>query len=293
MSENPKFDYALERRLFELSPDLHRRFTDAVVALQHILSGYQRLFPDFTDHTELHSLSVVAFCNQLIGNQISLLNADEIYVLLTACYFHDTGMGITEKDYAEFIQRIDFGDYFETHRRDDIPQIVRDFHHEFSGLFVRKYADFFEIPSDVHLNAIVQIVRGHRATNLMDSKEYPVSLEVPGGNRICLPYLAALIRLADEIDVAAARNPALLYDMETLSNERDILEFRRHNAIHAVGMSRDSFTLLADRPNQVIVKHILRLTEKMQDTLDYCRKVVNKRTRFHIEQKKIHIRRNS
>ncbi|MBR0397597.1 MAG: hypothetical protein IJI10_04920 [Eubacterium sp.] len=293
MSENQKYDYALERRLLELSPELHRRFTNTVVALQHILSGYQRLFPDFTDHTELHSMAVIAFCNQLIGNQISLLNADEIYVLLTSCYFHDTGMGITEKDYAEFIQMIDFGDYFETHSRNDIPQIVRDFHQEFSGLFVRKYADFFEIPSDVHLYAIVQIVRGHRATNLMDSEEYPVSLKVPGGNQICLPYLAALIRLADEIDVAAARNPALLYDMETLSNERDIIEFGKHNAIHKVGMSRDSFTVLADRPNQLIVRHILRLTEKMQNTLDYCRKVVNRRTRFHIEQTKVLIRRNS
>lgn len=236
---------------------------------------------------------MIAFCNQLIGNQISLLNADEIYVLLTACYFHDAGMGITEENFSEFFRMIDFGDYFETHSRDDIPQIVRDFHQEFSGLFVRKYADFFEIPSDVHLYAIVQIVRGHRAANLMDPKEYPASLRAPDGNCICLPYLAALVRLADEIDVAAARNPALLYDMETLSNERDILEFRRHSAIHAVGMSRDSFTILADHPNQLIGKHILRLMEKMQNTLDYCREVVNKRTRYHIEQTKVLIRRNS
>ena len=68
------------------------------------------------------------------------MNADEIYTLLTACYFHDVGMGISEKDYREFSPKIDFGQYFDTHSREDIPRIIRDFHNEYSGLFIRKYA---------------------------------------------------------------------------------------------------------------------------------------------------------
>ena len=52
----------------------------------------------------------------------------------------------------------------------------------------------------------------------MDESEYPAALRVPDGNTVCLPYLAALIRLADEIDVAAARNPTLLYDIESLTD---------------------------------------------------------------------------
>ena len=95
-------DYALERRLRKLDPALHRRFTDAVFALQHILSNYQLLFPQFTDHTELHSLNVIDFCNRLIGDQIDIMSADEVYTLLLGCYFHDTGMGISEKDYIAF-----------------------------------------------------------------------------------------------------------------------------------------------------------------------------------------------
>ena len=114
------------------------------------------------------------------------MNADEIYTLLTACYFHDVGMGISEKDYREFSPKIDFGQYFDTHSREDVPRIIRDFHNEYSGLFIRKYAEFFEIPSKEHLWAVIEIARGHRKTPLLDERQYPPAFEVPGGSTICL-----------------------------------------------------------------------------------------------------------
>ena len=79
------YDFSLERRLKELDPQLHTRFTDTVFALQQILSNYQLIFPQFTDHTELHSLNIIEFCNKLIGEQVNKLNADEIYCILMGC----------------------------------------------------------------------------------------------------------------------------------------------------------------------------------------------------------------
>ncbi len=114
-----KYDFLLEGRLRELDKDLHSRFTDTVFAMERILSNYKLIFPDFTDHSELHSLNVIEFCNKLIGKQIDNLNADEIYAILMGCYFHDTGMGISERDYDEFTKQIDFKDYFDTHDRNN------------------------------------------------------------------------------------------------------------------------------------------------------------------------------
>ena len=108
--------FALEFRLRELDPDLHTRFTDCVFVLQKILSNYKLLFPEYTDHSELHSLTVIQFCNTLIGEQLNRLNKNEIYVLLSGCYFHDTGMGITRKVFEAFSREIDFGDYFESEK---------------------------------------------------------------------------------------------------------------------------------------------------------------------------------
>ena len=107
--------FALEYRLKTLDGALHRRLTDGVFGLQRILSNYKLIFPEYTDHTELHSLTVIDFCNRLIGEQMDKLNKDEIYALLMGCYLHDTGMGVTHEDYLEFSKEIDFGDWFATH----------------------------------------------------------------------------------------------------------------------------------------------------------------------------------
>ena len=281
----------MERRLRELNPALHRSFTEAVFGLQHILSNYLLIFPTFTDHTELHSLNVIDFCNRIIGSQLDMLNADEIYSLLMGCYFHDTGMGIRKKDFEEFSEKIDFGNYFDTHSRDCIPDVIRDFHNEYSGLFLKKYSALFDIPSQEHLRAIIQISRGHRKTDLMDENEYPTALPVPSGNTICFPYLSALIRLADEIDVAAGRNLSFLYDTESLTNEKDIIEFGKHEAIKDVLVLEDRFVLVIDTDDEFVYNNISKMAGKMQKTVDECRRAVAGRTPYTITQERIELRR--
>ena len=287
MSTN--YDYLLERRLKELSPELHARFSDTVFALQQILSNYQLIFPLFTDHTELHSLNIIEFCNKLIGNQINKLNADEIYCILMGCYFHDTGMGISKRDFEEFSKKIDFGDYFLTHDKDNYPEIVRNFHNEYSGLFIKKYAKFFEFPSEEHLFAVIQISRGHRKTNLFDTKEYPVALKVPNGNTICLPYLSALVRLADEIDVTASRNSEAIYDLSKIVEEVHLIEFMKHEAVKGLEIKEKEFIMYVSTKDEKILKSLYILADKMKKTLDECRSVVNNETPFVISQEAINI----
>ena len=283
------YDYLLERRLKELSPELHARFSDTVFALQQILSNYQLIFPLFTDHTELHSLNIIEFCNKLIGDQINKLNADEIYCILMGCYFHDTGMGISKRDFEEFSKKIDFGDYFLTHDKDNYPEIVRNFHNEYSGLFIKKYAKFFEFPSEEHLFAVIQISRGHRKTNLFDTKEYPVALKVPNGNTICLPYLSALVRLADEIDVTASRNSEAIYDLSKIVEEVHLIEFMKHEAVKGLEIKEKEFIMYVSTKDEKILKSLYILADKMKKTLDECRSVVNNETPFVISQEAINI----
>ncbi len=287
MKGEQKSDFAMERRLRQLDPDLHKRFTDAVFALQFNLSNYKLIFPEYTDHTNLHSMAVIDFCNQLIGSQLVRLNADELYVLLTACYFHDTGMGITKKDFDAFSEQIDFGDYFETHSRGDLPSVVRTFHNEFSGLFIRKYAQLFEFPSEAHLRAVIQVARGHRKTDLTDEAEYPLALRVPNGNVLCLPYLTALIRLADEIDVAASRNPVLLYDIELLTDETEIIENKKVKAVRSLEITDRDFILHVDTCEDKILSELRVMAGKMQKTLNTCRAAVCGRTPYVITQERV------
>ena len=284
-------DFALENRLMKLDKDLHKRFTDTVFALQHILSNYKLIFPEFTDHTELHTLSVIDFCNNLIGKQIDKLNADEIYCILLGCYFHDTGMGVSEKDFHEFSKKIDFKDYFETHDKNNYPEIIRNFHNEYSGLFLEKYSKFFEIPSKEHLFAIRQISRGHRKTDLLDINEYPISLKMNNGNTVCLPYLSALVRLADEIDITAARNSHAIYDINKITHEIDLIEFMKHDAVKDLKIEEDKFIVTVSTDDEKIFKGLEKIVNKMQKTLDYCRDVVNNETPYRITQKEVVLNR--
>lgn len=284
---NDSNSFALEFRLRELDSDLHKRFTDCVFVLQRILSNYKLLFPEYTDHSELHSITVIQFCNLLIGDQIDRLNKNELYVLLSGCYFHDTGMGITKKDFDAFSREIDFGDYFKKHPNATAAEQIRDFHNEYSGLFIRKYAELFEFPSKAHLEAVIQIARGHRKTDLTDESIYPRKLPTPDGDTMCLPYLAALLRLADEIDVTAARNPKLLYDLEAITDDHQLFEHKRHRAVRDLIVSKEAFTLMIDDSDPVISEMIKRMVDKMQQTLDTCRDAVNGRTPFEITQRRI------
>ena len=281
-------DYLLEKRLRDLDPALHQLFKDTAFACQGILQKYRGLFPEYTDHSMFHSLTVIDSCNRLIGRKnIDRLNKDEIFVLLMACYLHDAGMGITEKDYLEFKDIVGEKEFFEEHPGEDRAEFVRFYHHEFSGLYIEKYADLFDLPSAEHVFAIKQVARGHRKTDLYDEKEYPADFKVPDGNTVNLPYLAALIRLADEIDVAASRNPILLYDIDLLKGEIEILENRKLKAVDSVKMTRSSFILSTCEEDETVKSALRSMVVKMQETLDYCREVVSERTEFTITQKKV------
>lgn len=285
-------DFLMEKKLHALDPVLHQRFTSAVFALQNTLSHYRRLFPEYTDHSEMHSMSVINFCNALIGSeQIERLNADEIYILLMSCYLHDIGMGISKRDYELFKHELHSDDYFDTHPNADICGFVRTYHHEFSALFIRKYADLLDIPTDGHLFSIIQVSRGHRRTNLFDINEYPADFPLENGNTVCLPYLAALIRLADEIDVASDRNSRLLWDIEALTDVDQIYFNRRLEAIPMLHMNPEGFMMDVRTDDETIYAGICEMRSTMQETLDLCRSVTHERTPYRITQSKIDMRR--
>ena len=113
---------------------------------------------------------------------------------------------------------------------------------------------------------------------------------LPNGNKVCLPYLAALIRIADEIDVASSRNPIILYDIELLTDVKNIEENKKLQAIRSLRMTKDSFVLTAETDEEAVYDSLKKMTDKMQNVLDYCREVIEKRTPYTLSQKKVVLR---
>lgn len=276
-------DFILEKKLKDLNPHYSELVRNTAVVMANILDRYTAYFPEYTDHSALHAMQVLDFCNRLIGDQIELLNDDEIFVLIMSCYMHDTGMGISDEDYKKFREQVLTDDYIKNHPLIEVKDSIRTFHHEFSGKFIAKYADIFEIPSKEHTYAIIQVARGHRKTDLYDPNEYPTDFKVPSGNTICLPFLAALIRLADELDIASDRNVFAKYD------EHWTRDYDKHGSIKHMEITNDSFELTVETimDDEDEIKYMYEEIAKLQKTLNYCVDVVESRTKFKINQKKV------
>lgn len=282
-------NYLLERKLREGSKDLHKRTAESIFVLETMLSKYLTRFPSFTDHSVLHSMTVLDYCNRIIGSdQIKQLCPEECYVLIMACYLHDIGMGINDRDYTEFAEKLNFGDWFEKHDKEDTSNTVRAFHNEFSGLFINKYAHLFDIPSAELTRAIVQVSRGHRKTDLLDSSEFG---DIQAGDAtIRVAFLSAVMRLADEIDVASDRNPALLFSKVVYLTEKDRLEFGLHESILRVDVSDDAITLYVRPKTEEFVPLIYDLANKIRETLAYCREAAEKMSDLRIRQSEVVIK---
>lgn len=288
------YEYQLETKLRNEDPMLHRLLSDNILACQNMLLNYQAVFPTYTDHTVLHSLEVIAFCNNLVGDNIELLNVDEIFILLMSAYLHDAGMGISEQNFEVFSDKIPMvKSYLETYPDFDKADVIRKFHNEFSGAFIKKYAVFFDFPSEQHLFGVIQVSRGHRKTDLYDEAEYPAELILQNGNPVRLPYLASLIRLADELDIAVDRNLQFLYDVDQIENKISRLEFEMHQAIKRVDFKPDRFVVAVQPKTAEIEQKLKVLFVKLKNTLDYCIDVVEKRTPFKIDQRTIEISREA
>lgn len=278
-------DFLLEKRLRTEAPDLHRRVADCVTVLKQTLKSYEAWFPFFTDHSALHSMDVLEFCNRILGDQVEKLSPRECYVLIMSCYLHDIGMGISEKDYLFFRDQLDWPGWHAEHPERDEAQFIRDFHHDFSGFLIRKYAEVFEIPDENLVFAIVQVSRGHRKTDLFDAAAYP-DLQAPDGV-IRTAYLAAVLRLADEIDMGSDRNPELLFDLSDLTEQRDIDIFGIHESIRTVEVREDRIILHVQPKEERLLPQIESIAEKIRQTLDYCRAAAATRSDLRIPQESI------
>lgn len=160
-------------------------------------------------------------------------------------------------------------------------------------MYLEKYGEVLDIPNAAYRFAIIQVCRGHRKTDLMDDTGYPAAYPVAEGRVVCLPYLAALLCLADELDVARDRNISFMYDMGKIDNPISRMEFMKHHAIQSMELDEHMVTLHAQSDNPGVRNELMRLSEKLGDKLRYCGLVAATCTKFTISQKDVRLVMNA
>ena len=145
-------NYGIERRPARCAPELHSRYRDCVVISQRMLCQYENCFPDFTDHTVLHTLDILELCNQLIGEQMERLTAQDLYVLLMGALSHDVDMGESWTDFEQFRAALGLPEPADDTAR---AWAVRDYHQELSGLHLEKYWRMLDFPNEAYARAVI------------------------------------------------------------------------------------------------------------------------------------------
>lgn len=186
-------------------PQALRHELDAVRTAAYKIWTEQRL-KSYTDHrAQTHSERVIAHLWKLIkGLQDTpeKLNANELTILLSACYLHDIGMQDFNVN-GKAIDELDLADYDEIRSR-----------HALRGreLILRRAKEWkedqFKIPlDDVNRRLCVALLTHAHASSSFDQvleeiRGYHIQ---PGGESCRLDLLAALLLFTDELDLHSDR----------------------------------------------------------------------------------------
>ena len=223
--------------------------------LTHFRSTIQRLeqsylkhstLPHFTSHGADHSLSIEKIIESLVPTaHKSSFNAMEIYILFMGIYFHDIGMAVKQpgdeqkenESKAEFEKRLDN---------------IRRTHSMRAYQFIMQKYRSFAIDRGA-AQAIADICLAHSDHKPFDAPRMNTFQELRKKNAIRtvekfdvrIQLLAALLRLADELDLDYERADADLEemrDMPAISRK----EWMKHQLISGVKIDSDQFCFWID-----------------------------------------------
>ncbi len=280
----------LVERLRRESPDLHNRFRSSLTVIFNMSDHYQRLFPHFSDHSILHALNVTRYVDLLACHAENQMSVADCYILLMAVYLHDIGMCVNSQQLEEYRDQIDMSDYRRGLLLDDTADLVRTYHHELSACVINKFWSLFEIPDEEYAAYIAQVAKGHRKTDLADRVKYPNEARMKDGELVHPCWLAALLRLGDECDMAADRNPEIIYDSsyycESADNPIGSMFFETIASIRYVSIKPDLIEVMTDPLEGNRLEQVKTMVEELRSKMDYCKSVLQD-TPFSIIQKQI------
>jgi molecular chaperone HtpG len=267
---------ALEKKLSWLSPSLFSRLTKTVEGVSILLTKYDSNFPKYTDHSINHTKQVYDLAAQLLTQEeIDNLNEDELYVLSMACYLHDIGMCVPEEKIREINGTEEFIKYKETSPDLTIEDYIRDIHHELSNKFILEEWKLLSIPDEKYAIAIGLVAQGHRKVDLGNLEDYKPKFFVKNGRDfVCLPFLASIIRVADELDVTNVRTPALLNKYYLPNSEFSRKEWLKHIATTQINFTEDYVSFQVKCSDHNMLAALETQFEKIQKTIHYAQKII-------------------
>lgn len=155
-----------------------------------------------------------------------------------------------------------------------------------SAAFVKKQWRVLDIPNEEYAKLISLLALGHRGKEIHNEEWYPGIYVMEDGSPISLAYLAALVRLGDEMDVSQERIPELLYKNQKQNNEISRMEFQKHRGIYQVSYEQQYIVLAISKAvtgDKILMRTIGTLADKIEKTALECVDITKRRGKFQIQ----------
>jgi len=249
-----------------------------------IVGRISTLFTDYTNHDISHCDQVVLNLDWIIPKKVmNSLNRYEIQILLLACYLHDVGMALGEREAEEIARSSDFQLYKKQEAVKDkdkseeelLREYIRRMHHRRSENYIIDNHKELGIEDYGIAKAVAVLARGHREEDLLDGEKFDSRYYVVSGkDPVCLSFLSGCLRLADDLDITRVRTPELLLRFVSPRNPVSKTEWERHRNTLAIGADGKKIKIQARCEDPTIHRTILLTASKIKDTLDLVHKVL-------------------
>lgn len=267
---------SLETHLKAINISLFSKFQETKSEVELLLQKYSANFQEYTDHSSSHTLEVFKIASELLNDdEIQLLGGDEAYILSMACLLHDIGMCVPEKKIKEISNSEEILAYKESHPNLTNEEYIRNIHHTLSNKFINEEWEYLKIPTKKYASAIALVAEGHRKVDLGDFENYdPEFFAKSGKESCCLPYLACILRIADELDVTNSRTPKLLTKYYMPNNKTSVREWLKHMATSQRNYKNEIVIFEVDCSDQNIYAALQDQFDKIQNVINYSQKTI-------------------
>lgn len=251
-------------------PELLASIKDCENQISPILQKNLIYFPEYTDHSIFHSKRILGYVACLLSKRINKLNEDEVYVLIMAGYLHDIGMCPTKK----MIKEIKESCLIKKDRK-SISEYLRKFHHKLSYEYILTHWKKLKIINERYAEAIALVAFGHRIEDLCNLEIFNPDFSVrSGSDYVCLPYLAGILRLADELDITNDRTPDLLYNQYFPENKISKEEWEKHKANYLVNFKDDTIKITSYCEKKELYYALLKQYKKIENEINNFQKLI-------------------
>ncbi|MCW3789518.1 HD domain-containing protein [Plebeiibacterium sediminum] len=235
-------DLALVKYLKEIESPFLSKIQEVYEQVKDILnSRVQYVFPNYTLHNTGHSFRVMEYMSKLVDDYTKL-NELEITLLIYSALLHDIGMAVSEED-IDLIKSdsfpfcdVKYSSMKKIMKGDDslaLQEYVRRIHSSLSGRYIENcLSDKLVIPKLPNLDftkELALICEAHTKDYDWIKNNLRIK-EVRGDYTFNSQFIAAILRLADILDIDGNRTPYNLYELIAPKGKSDE-EWKQHFVI--------------------------------------------------------------